>query len=573
MNTRSVIIISIGPVQGFIAASRRSRDLRNASWLLSDLSRTAARAVRDFGEVVFPASLDDDAPVANKIVAVVGDAPAAGRAAGEAVGARILQLSDDAFRNLRELIESDKAREQIRDLPEVVWAASPIVSGYAEARRTAERLLAARKSLRDFSQVTWGSDAPKSNLDGQRESVIDEGIYPKRGDGETKRLQFAGHAARLGIKRKGSERLCGPGLLKRRLESGGAFPSTSGVAASAIDRRLRRDHADARDRYLQALDGCSPEYTRDPFDAIVFVREQLDEVVPDENLERARNALDDLYGSTDVDRPLPYYAILAADGDRMGELINALDGEDDHRRLSTALAGFARSARGIVERSHGSIVYAGGDDVLAFLPLDKALRCAADLATAFSETLGDFRYAAGGGRPTLSAGLGVSHYFVPLQDALELARKAEDAAKTSHGRDAIHVIVSKRSGSETGFGGRWHEALAVLDEFAGMHLADEVPDGLAYQLRDLAHRLERGVERAQAESLRQPLRIEGLRLIGRKRGQRGARDLDDGVRASLAEVLDRKGVAVLSDALVVAKTFADARRVAGEQRSQKEVQA
>jgi hypothetical protein len=42
MSTQSLLLITIGPVQEFIAAARRSRDLWFGSWLLSELSKAAA---------------------------------------------------------------------------------------------------------------------------------------------------------------------------------------------------------------------------------------------------------------------------------------------------------------------------------------------------------------------------------------------------------------------------------------------------------------------------------------------------------------------------------------------------
>ncbi|MCE7920927.1 MAG: hypothetical protein DYG85_15690 [Chloroflexi bacterium CFX1] len=42
-----LIIFSIGPVQEFIAAARRSRDLWYGSWMLSELSKAAAKAIHD----------------------------------------------------------------------------------------------------------------------------------------------------------------------------------------------------------------------------------------------------------------------------------------------------------------------------------------------------------------------------------------------------------------------------------------------------------------------------------------------------------------------------------------------
>ncbi|MCC6743826.1 MAG: type III-B CRISPR-associated protein Cas10/Cmr2 [Acidobacteria bacterium] len=561
MNSKSVLLISVGPVQGFIAASRRSRDLRGASWLLSELSRTAARAVRDLGgEVVFPSSLEDDSPAANKIVAVVTDAPVAGDAASSAVRRRIVEAADTSLTACRELIDWAAAIRQLEDLPEVVWAFAPVTSGYAEARRTAESLLAARKSLRDFRAPTWGSEKPKSSLDGQRESVIDESIYPSRRDGDEKRLRFAGQAARLGI--KGSERLCGPGLLKRHLRSGGSFPSTSGVAASGVNRRLVRDHAVDRQNYLDTLESLNAEYTREPFDAIVFVEEQLKEVVGPGEVSQAQKALHDLIRSTEVRRPVPYYAILAADGDHIGALIERLETVEDHQRLSQALAGFSSSASRIIESAHGSVIYAGGDDVLALLPLDTALACASELEREFRSALSMF--VAPAGHPhTISAGLAVSHYADSLGDALALARAAEAEAKHVHGRGAIHVVVSKRSGSDTGFGGKWDSAIEILELFTTLHVHDEIPDGFAYQLRDVTRRLDPSGNSTKTGPVEVLLEHEALRLIGRKRSGDGSRKLAEDVSAALRGRVAMLGSDALHRALIVARMFADAQRSAG----------
>ena len=54
-----LMIIQIGPVQEFIASARRSRDLWYGSWMLSELSKAAAKAIVDSGgQLIFPASAD-----------------------------------------------------------------------------------------------------------------------------------------------------------------------------------------------------------------------------------------------------------------------------------------------------------------------------------------------------------------------------------------------------------------------------------------------------------------------------------------------------------------------------------
>lgn len=123
----------------------------------------------------------------------------------------------------------------------------------------------------------------------------------------------------------------------------------------------------------------------------------------------------------DADDSEIYYAVLAMDGDNMGQwvsgtmaapLLNSLAlkaqdyfrthwPKDDknlpsaenvlrplspgyHAALSEALANFSLYCAGpIVRHFHGQIIYAGGDDVLAMLPATKALDCAQALQLAF----------------------------------------------------------------------------------------------------------------------------------------------------------------------------------------------
>ena len=75
-----VLIISIGPVQGFIAAARRSRDLWSGSWLLSEMAKACAYSLHKRKvELIFPApknpeqdlQADSDLSVGNKIQVLV----------------------------------------------------------------------------------------------------------------------------------------------------------------------------------------------------------------------------------------------------------------------------------------------------------------------------------------------------------------------------------------------------------------------------------------------------------------------------------------------------------------------
>lgn len=75
-----VVILSIGPVQGFISAARRSRDLWSGSWLLSELSKACAKNLYENPAIklIFPhiesteqLKQNSDFSVGNKIQALV----------------------------------------------------------------------------------------------------------------------------------------------------------------------------------------------------------------------------------------------------------------------------------------------------------------------------------------------------------------------------------------------------------------------------------------------------------------------------------------------------------------------
>lgn len=73
--TSWLLQISVGPVQEFIAAARRTRDLWFGSSMLSEISKAAAKAVKDAeAELIFPEpngdlKPDSDLSVANVILA------------------------------------------------------------------------------------------------------------------------------------------------------------------------------------------------------------------------------------------------------------------------------------------------------------------------------------------------------------------------------------------------------------------------------------------------------------------------------------------------------------------------
>lgn len=594
---RYVFALSLGPVQEFIVASRRTRDLWFGSYLLSQASQAAAQTLREGGaQLIFPTATALDSRdafrgnVSNKLLALV----TAEEADVRIMAQRAVQAARDVVQSIaREVFAAGplerpdgQASLQLEDLLECYWAAAELTGSYADARQQAEQSLSARKNTRDFAPVTWGSAVPKSALDGQRESVT----YGKLSEMQR---------SRLGIGR--SEELCAPGLVKR-LGLRGAdaeqrFMSTSHVAAQPYLARLALGDQDAIRRdwqtYLQVLQdlgvsrelihpsvGGSPvlgrydgrllyasrlrelvEGTRDPASALTQVQQALDRFL------RAHPAATPVFGTLPPD---PYYAVFQADGDSMGSLIDAeaSRGPERHAALSDALSAFAADAGRTVQQAQGSLIYAGGDDVLALLPLHTALACATALAASYRQHLQAF-----GSQATLSGGLVIAHFLTPLQDTLRAARATEKQAKKLPGKNALAVALHRRGGAPLAVRGHWDTLDTTLSALSGFYLQDALPGKLAYDVRVLAGDLG-----AQA-----PTELAGLelgRILKRKKAERGAvflaRDVTEDLQALLTGAAPPPGadddrsrarehapLRALSDALIVAHALARAQAQAG----------
>jgi CRISPR-associated protein Cmr2 len=176
----------------------------------------------------------------------------------------------------------------------------------------------------------------------------------------------------------------------------------------------------------------------------------------------------------------PYIAVLAMDGDQMGAALKTLSTQAEHSAFSQTLASFAvQNAAGIVKAHKGHLVYAGGDDVLAMCPANRALDLAEELCSAFRELMKTHNLDA-------SCGIAVGHYKFPLQRIVEEARAAERRAKNKRGRAAFAMSLLKRSGEIIHWGGKWNsKALAVYRDFTQKTEDEKISGRFPYALAEL----------------------------------------------------------------------------------------
>ncbi len=469
------------------------------------------------------------------------------------------------------------------DNPGFAWAAH---------YRRVDELLAARRNTRDFD--AWATDdanrtgAVKDQLSGKEEVIGSENWQkelhklPKHRFGKEEKLG----ALNL-IKRVWDIAYLQPKGLKRtpRFDSLPAIAAAS-FAIEIVDKMT--ENSDAWPLLLdfqKAATGAATDFGAEisdaksesdwirQSDASIFhvvewdrtIRDTKDDAAARARLSSARDALKKLLGKDGLNQsPSRYVAVIALDGDSMGkwisgalsphwrgqlaaEAVTYFEGQpllktlldtrrqvspSYHVQLSEALANFALYLAGpIVEYYDGQLIYAGGDDVLAMLPAERALPCARALRMAFR---GDpnlpsvfpgamaggcqpgflaidgewegwkrwekkflkrgFHLLVPGQNADLSAGIAIGHMHSPLQNLVEAAREAEKRAKRApdkggYGKSAFAVSLFKRSGETIQWGAKWDSHAIELaqrfeDNFCeGKRLSGRFPYALAELLR------------------------------------------------------------------------------------------
>ncbi|MFB3764602.1 MAG: type III-B CRISPR-associated protein Cas10/Cmr2 [Methanotrichaceae archaeon] len=648
-------VLSIGPVQDFIAAARRTRDLWFGSHLLSEISKAAANKISESGELIFPAlkvgskELDPDPNpgaynVGNIILAKLheGINPAElDIDVQDSACKEWMRYANGAKSLAGEFIREDIWEKQVNDIIEFYSAWVPLNGDdpeiYQEAHKKLMRLLGGRKSIRNFDLPYEDPDKyfgiPKSSLDGARESVL------KKDDEIPRELAIK-------MRLQNGEQLCAIGLTKRlgwrkdeskieqppiELE---AFPSVVRVALDPWIRGVKKSDVGA-DELLNRIKGICKKnqtiaqgagrlyngnrrYPDFPFDGQILYLPRIAGMIndgknsssPKENIHHkwrgwevniSKEDIEDLKlikgfverlqkkGETEkgekcfgLGEPQRYYAILIADGDRMGKLIAARKTSKEHHDFSAKLAKFAKIARNVVEKNHGCMVYSGGDDVLAFLPLDYCLQVARKLHDIFGNLLKSYLDEEGN-CATLSVGIAIGHSMEPLEDILSFGKEAEKAAKKgskssnlNDERNGLAVHIHPRSGAPIKVGEQWKpKDKKGLDKrllnWAEMHSNNLLPDSIAYEMHELAedYRDWGTSSNDEKEKLRDLIAADALRLIYRKKGKAKLPILTkDDIKDMLNELDPYEAINKLASELILARRIAAAMKQAKGRKSQ-----
>lgn len=463
---------TIGPVQSFISQARKMQDLYAGSQLLAELCKVATdAAAKEDIQIIFPQKVAGVNSVPNRFIGKIEgiDDQAVLRQKGEriekAVKERFKLIAQDALRKAGIPFENRPPGfgDQIDHHLEIYWLFYPQEGEYKEAYENLEKYLGALKNIRPFVQLP--ETGRKCSLDGERNALF-------FGDGSNKNFIDENKATELSANdswMSENEGLSAVSFVKRHYDSKERpdFESTAGIAlASYIENKVDQT---AYKTYKVLFNGgrqfdeqlCYEENITEKY----FKKQGLRNVLKKNGgIESIKEQRQRVFGRAELPK---YYAVLAFDGDSMGKIVgghfltSANRLEKFQERVSVLLGEFAKTAQGLVKYPHGQTIYAGGDDFLGLITMDKLFYVLKELRTLFESEVNqklkaefsadlkpDFNF-------TFSAGLAIAHYKMPLHFVLEKVREMEKKAKNA-GRNRLAFAALKHSGEG-------HEAIVEWD--------------------------------------------------------------------------------------------------------------
>jgi len=514
---QKILHFTLGPVQGFVAQARRTRDLWSGSFLLSYLAGQAMYTViKAGGKILFPAVQDENVIIDPLLKAIQAFEEKQGKIESCIIGSlpnrfkaelpedfhpdQCVKAVKDAWERLAREVWDRYVREAARygKETEVIWQRQVDnfwdIAWVVSSEEDCNDLLDRRKNWRSNVPPLEGGD--KCTIMGNWQELSG---FVRCQEKEKKAQDFFWTAVRGKVKGQNlrpDERLCAIALIKRMFpevaaraigwEVPLAYPSTTYLAAVHwLEKNLRqkpqqayRFGATAAQMGLVSVPGnlsvkincINKAAAENPqlrnfaaLDGNLFFKDclQNDRLWPNcpaDQRKQLINLLEDFDG-----RPSPYYAVLLMDGDSLGSLLQTYKDSV----ISQALAGFSSRVEGIVQQHNGILLYAGGDDVLALLPLEDALGAAVELRRCYQEAFRESGLPAH--KTTISASIIYAHCHAALKSVLNRAHwLLDEVAKDTTGRDSLDVNVWRTGGPGVLWSAPWEIIIGgqtnLLDE-------------------------------------------------------------------------------------------------------------
>lgn len=492
---------SLGPVQEFVGKARRLRDYWTGSYLLSYLSEHAMDEVCKKGHIVFPPYEKGNTEVKNND--------------GESeIGSYPNRFQAKVSPEFEPTCCEKRVRKTWKEIADYVWeryiaSIAPYGKNTKEiwdrqvrgfwymqwvlADEENDALLDIRKNWRSYIPTVEPGD--KCTLMGNLQEI--SGYIRSSGEKEKQDNFWAKLRNKVPyLDLKEGERLSAVALIKRlfprvynKVNKGSKqlpenFPSTTYMSAiswmKAIiekDRSLAVDFVKEANK-LQETRLCNPGIKC--LNELVKKDKGIENFISlDGNYFYSHTLLNDnLWGGRDksirknIDSKLKkinkevgfkadtYYALLSMDGDHMGAILQ--ENKNKKAKISEKISVFSNSVPGIIANQNGRVVYAGGEDVFAILPVDTAIDAAVELNQKYTELFEPIFNSKD--IATISAAIIFAHHHAPLNRVYEeIQSLLNDKAKDECGRASLAICTWNTGGPDLVWAMPW-EVFVKNDE-------------------------------------------------------------------------------------------------------------
>lgn len=523
--------VSIGPVQEFISEARKTRDLYIGSRLLSLATFRTMKPIFDtYGleAIIYPHikySKERLSSLPNIYMAVIPKSEFHETISQMEIG--LQNFWNDMQKEVNRKLPPDCKgyyNQKIKSPFYMNWVAVPIVieelnSEYKPKVKEIIHFFNERKVTRTFD--SWeGSYIQKCNQCGRRE-------YPQE--------IYSSVQEKFKARIRENEILCSICLLKRLLNpddidvSPQKFDSVMDVSAAIAKKLIEqnknekheiKEFTDNVKRIGNVIDNTYKNgecYYEDYLNYDFFKKEYGIPDNPDfrKLCEDTKKSLSAAYESLGIKEPSKYYSILMMDGDNMGKLMSGevklTSGDilkdadftlNYQKKLSEILADTGSNTSELIKsqeegNGNGLCVYSGGDDLLAFLPLETSLSTANKARSCF---ISEFRKS--NIKQTSSAGIVILHHKDPLRRGLEEARKnVEEAKKSFKDKDAFCITLRLFSGSVVTWGYKWKIRTPTLQNLDSVKVLDVLRYFVSFMLESPEKKLSPSFVRDFMEEL------------------------------------------------------------------------
>ena len=458
MGDKALFTFTIGPVKSFVENGRKMRDLYAGSSILSRLTSHVVTYLegRNDIEVIFPKFniTSDEQKITsfpNRLVAYIESFDQAkhqemAEEMEKMVRREFDKIVSESFEKLNPKYDLAIAHQQLKNFLEVYWLFEEYQEDYSSTYQSLFQNTHMVKSIRAFTQSTepWGRKCvlhPEYNGIFVKEKGREGFPYQTNPD----HIIDITDEGELKYAVQPNEAMSAIALVKRLYDT-----KTHNVSSRNMVLKKRLELTKSTALFLQLFTTEKIEETTHIVNALYDIDNELkpnEEDYPKKWIEEAKKLHEKLKDDTREKkiRLTSYYAILKFDGDNMGDAYKELKSKEEHTELSRKICAFATEANKIIKQEGGICIYAGGEDILAAMPIEEFWKVLERLHKEFTKQT----------RITFSAGVVIAHLMQPLKDVMNEVAKAEKRAKDYHYsgqiKNAFAVSLMKRSAETRSF--------------------------------------------------------------------------------------------------------------------------